>query len=57
MSDTESPQGVLAVVRMPEHDRTTIVEQEECKTVKLDKDQFDSLIKAIYTVGGYNYEE
>lgn len=40
-----------------ENKSSTIVEQEECKTVKLDKDQFDSLIKAIYTVGGYNYEE
>lgn len=40
-----------------ENKPSTIVEKEECKTVRLDKDQFDALIRAIYTIGGYNCEE
>ena len=36
MSDTESPQGVLAVVRMPEYDRTTVVEQEGAAVICLE---------------------
>lgn len=28
-------------------------ESQDSKTVRLDKDQFDALIRAIYTVGGY----
>lgn len=33
---------------------STVVEQGECKTVRLDKDQFDALVRAIYLCNKYN---
>ena len=34
-------------------DYSTCEESQDSKTVRLDKDQFDALIRAIYVVGGY----
>ena len=36
ISDTESPQGVLAVVQMPGYDRSTIVEKEDAAVICLE---------------------
>ena len=36
ISDTESPQGVLAVVQMPGYDRSTVVEREDAAVICLE---------------------
>ncbi|MGN1205779.1 MAG: TrmH family RNA methyltransferase [Eubacterium sp.] len=36
MSDTESPQGVLAVVKIPKYDRTTVVEKTNAAVICLE---------------------
>ena len=36
ISDTESPQGVLAVVQMPGYDRSTVVEKEDAAVICLE---------------------
>ena len=36
LSDTVTPQGILAIVQMPEYNRTEILEKENCKLLCLE---------------------